>query len=157
MNPIDDVTTLVNLLFPGSFNVCINILLFPFLSKHRISTREYLAKLLDAFKIEDSTIVLSLIYLDKLCYLHNLRLSVEVFQKLFFVSLLIAIKFNEDEIFKYTFYSRNAGIDLNELLFLEKRFLALIQYSLYVGKEEKVRKVLQNLHFPSEKLFGLIN
>jgi hypothetical protein len=136
MNPNDDVTNLVNLMFPANLPVNINILLLPFLSKCTISIKDYLANLLDAFKIEDSTFILSLIYIDKLCYLHNVTLSLQVFQKLFFVSLLTATKFNEDEIFKYSFYSKCAGIDLKELLYLEKRFLFLIQYSLYVGKEE---------------------
>jgi hypothetical protein len=52
-----------------------------------------------------------------------------------FISLLVSIKYNEDENFSNKFYSKVGGISLDETNFLEIQFLNLLEYRLYVTDE----------------------
>ena len=51
-------------------------------------------------------------------------------------SLLIATKFLDDQYFENSFYATIGGITLKEINMIEKEFLFLINYSLYVSEED---------------------
>lgn len=64
-----------------------------------------------------------------------------------FVSIMLATKFYEDEIHKNKYYAQVAGITCDELLDLEKEFLEILNFNLFV-KERDVEdlKILINLN-----------
>lgn len=49
-----------------------------------------------------------------------------------FSSILLAIKFNEDDYYSNSYYAKVAGITLEEINLLEFEFLRLIKYQLYI-------------------------
>jgi hypothetical protein len=49
--------------------------------------------------------------------------------------VLIAIKFNEDDFYENTFYSKVGGVDLLELNSLEQYLLESLDYKLYLNME----------------------
>ena len=53
-----------------------------------------------------------------------------------FVSVLLAIKYNEDTIYNFNYYSLVSGISINELQQLEIDFLILLKFKLYINKNE---------------------
>eukprot|EP01022_Parablepharisma_sp_SALTPOND_P001187 TRINITY_DN105776_c0_g1_i1.p3 TRINITY_DN105776_c0_g1~~TRINITY_DN105776_c0_g1_i1.p3 ORF type:complete len:108 (-),score=17.03 TRINITY_DN105776_c0_g1_i1:101-424(-) len=46
--------------------------------------------------------------------------------------MLLAIKYNEDQYFDNKYYARVGGVSLEELNFLEREILSLLDYELYV-------------------------
>ena len=77
----------------------------PFLSKKipSISIKQYLERLLSHTKMEISTLILILIYIDKICRNNNFRLNYFNIHKLIITSMLVSIKYNEDEYFSNNF------------------------------------------------------
>ncbi len=96
-----------------------------------ISLYNYLMRIKKYTKCEENTLILSLIYLDKIC-LKKINLSINNIYKFLFTSILLAIKFNEDRIYKNNYYAYTSGISPTELNLMEKTFLELLEYQLFV-------------------------
>lgn len=114
-----------------------NTLMKPFISKHipSISIKDYLTRLYKYSKINNSTIVLILIYIDKICNLNNFKLSYFNIHKLILASMVVAIKYNEDENYSLSFYAKLGGVSKNELSNLEYQFLVLVHCEVFIDEE----------------------
>ena len=113
----------------------------PFISKKipNVSIQNYLDRLAKYSKIENNTLLLVLIYIDRICELNKIRLNYFNIHKLILGGLLIAIKYNEDDYFSNTFYSKVGGVTQKEINNLEYEFLTLIDFNLYVSDELFIR------------------
>ena len=102
----------------------------PFISKKipNVSIQNYLDRLAKYSKIENNTLLLVLIYIDRICELNKIRLNYFNIHKLILGGLLIAIKYNEDDYFSNTFYSKVGGVTQK-----------LIDFNLYVSDELFIR------------------
>ena len=109
----------------------------PFLSRNipSISIKDYLERLYKYSKINSSTIILILVYIDRLCNIYKFKLTYFNIHKLILASMIIAIKYNEDEYYSIKFYAKLGGISKSELLMLEYHFISLLKYNLFVNKE----------------------
>ena len=56
-------------------------------------------------------------------------------------SLILAIKFYDDSIFKYNIYAKIAGISPNELKRLERKMLKLLHYNLWVEFDDYIKYI----------------
>jgi len=114
-----------------------NIYIKPFLSKTipSISIRDYFWRLCKYSKINNSTKILILIYIDRLCNMYKFKLSFYNIHKLIFTSMLVAIKYNEDDFYSTKFYSKLGGISRTDVIILESTFLSLIDFNLFVSEE----------------------
>ena len=61
-----------------------------------ISIEDYLIRIQTYSKIENSTLIISLILIDRVCQRNNLTLTYYNIHRILFSSILISIKFNED-------------------------------------------------------------
>ncbi len=115
----------------------INPYIKPFLAKTipSISIKDYIERLYKYTKINSSTIILILVYIDRLCNLHKIKLTYYNIHKLILVSMIISIKYNEDEYNSLKFYSKLGGIPKSELFLLEYIFISLLNFNLFVSKE----------------------
>ena len=93
-----------------------------------ISIQEYLEYIYKYTKVNSSTIILTLIYIDRICNMNKFKISYYNIQKLILAAMILAIKYNEDEINSFKFY-------IKEICTLEFNFLSLINYNLYVTDE----------------------
>ena len=101
----------------------------PFLSINpSISVKDYLEPLYKYTKISASTIVMILIYIDRFCNINKVKLTYSIIHKLILSSMVVAVKFNEDEYYPMKFYSKLGGISLIELNFLEFYFISLTHF-----------------------------
>jgi hypothetical protein len=109
----------------------------PFLSMDipQISINDYLERLYKHTKINCSTIILILIYIDRICNIQKFKLTYFNIHKLILASMIIAIKFNEDEQYTTKFYSKLGGVPIAEIAFLEKNFFFLLNFNLFVKNE----------------------
>ena len=109
----------------------------PFLtdSLQSITINDYLQRLVKYTQVESSTLIAMLIYIDRLCELNNFIVNSYNVYKILFSSLIIAIKYNEDEFYDNKFYAKVGGLSLKEMNNLEINYLSLIDFKLYISEE----------------------
>ena len=113
-----------------------------------ISIKDYLNRIQSITKVEDNTLILSLIYIDKICEKTSIILSEYNIHKILFTSILVAIKFNEDLYYKNKDYAKVAGVSTKELNKMEREFLRLIKFETYVNKQifDKYKKYVSKIN-----------
>ena len=121
----------------NEFNNEKNPYIKPFLSKNipQITIKDYLERLYKHSKINASTIILILIYIDRICNIHKFKLSYFNIHKLILASMIIATKYNEDEYYSSKFYAKLGGVSKAEVVALEYYFISLINFNLFVENE----------------------
>ena len=97
--------------------------------------KDYLIRLCQFTKINESTIILILIYIDRICNFNKFTLTYRNIYKLLLSSMVVAIKYNEDNFYSSEIYAKIGGLSLKELNYLEFHFLILIKFSLFIEKE----------------------
>ena len=111
-----------------------NFLLKAFKNKSipSISIKNYLIRLSKHAKVNESTIILILIYIDRICNMNHFILTYYNIHKLILAAFILAIKYNEDYYYHMIYYSKMGGVSLSELNYLESEYLKLVDYKLYV-------------------------
>lgn len=120
-----------------------------------ISIKDYLYRIIKYTEVEDNSLISSLIYIDQICLSSGIILSPYNIHRILFISILISIKYNEDKVYKNSSYARVAGISVKELNKLEREFLILIKYELFITKE-KFEKYKNYLNEIKNEKFGKI-
>ena len=112
----------------------------------KISISEYIQRIIEYTEIENSSLIMSLIYLDRICIKDIMitELNIHLF---LLMSLIISIKINEDLIYDNNYYSKVAGISIKEFNQLESEFLKLINFKLYISEEEFLKYKFYLEHF----------
>ena len=100
-----------------------------------ISIKDYLLRIQNYANIEKSTLILSLIYIDRLCQKYKFKINYFNIYKLILTSMILAIKYNEDEFYSTEFYAKLGGITKVELNLMEYEFINLINFNLFVQEE----------------------
>lgn len=111
-----------------------------------ISIYNYLERLLKYTHLEESTVIIGLIYIDRICELNEITLTELNVHRLLFTSILLSIKFNEDDYYSNSNYAKVAGITLQEVNSSECEFLIFCKFKLFVTKDlfEKYLIYLKN-------------
>ena len=101
-----------------------------------ITIKDYLMRIQNYSEVEKSTLILSLILIDRMCRKSGVLLTHYNIHRILFSSLLVSIKYNEDSYFDNNFYSQIAGVKPNELKLLEYTFLEYNDFNIYVKDVE---------------------
>lgn len=101
-----------------------------------ISIEDYLIRIQTYSNVEKSTLILSLILIDRLCQKSNVTLTCYNIHRILFSAILASIKYNEDSYYDNKYYSEIAGVKLKELKSMEYYFISLIDFKLYVSIED---------------------
>ncbi len=114
-----------------------------------ITIKQYMQRIMYYTKPEPSTIILSLIYIDQICENSTLKLNRLNIYRFILLSLLTAIKYNEDDYFSNDYYAQVGGVSLNEINMLEYSFLYLLDFKCFIDNEtyenyERQIKSLEN-------------
>ena len=114
-----------------------------------ISIKDYLLRIQNYANIEKSTLILSLIYIDRLCNQGKVTLTYYNIHRILFSAVLISIKYNEDNFYDNKYYAQIAGVKLKELKTLEYFFIKMLNCNLYVNREDydKYEGYLDNYDF----------
>ena len=118
-----------------SDNINKNIKPFMTESIPSLSIKDYLTRLSQFTKINESTIILILIYIDRIGKINKFILTYRNIYKLILASMVIAIKYNEDNFYSSEVYAKLGGLSVPELNYLEFQFLILIKFSLFIEKD----------------------
>ena len=100
-----------------------------------ISIEDYLLRIQTYANIEKSTLIISLIFIDKLCHTADVTLTHYNIHRILFTAVLISIKYNEDSFFDNQYYSEIAGVKIKELKLLEYTFINMVDFKFYVSNE----------------------
>ena len=79
---------------------------------------------------------IALIYIDRINQISNIIITPYNIHRIIFISVLLAIKYNEDITFDFDYYAQVAGISIDELKSLEIEFVCLVKFKLYINKEQ---------------------
>ena len=111
-----------------------------------ISIEDYLLRIQTYANMEKSTLIISLIFIDRLCHGSDVTLTYFNIHRILFTSVLISIKYNEDSFYDNKYYSEIAGVKLKELKLLEYTFISMVDFKFYVSDEiyEKYQNYLDN-------------
>lgn len=118
-------------------NIAINQKIKIFMLKKipSISIKDYLLRLTKYSKISESTLIFILIYIDRLCQKYKLKINYSNVYKLILASMVIAIKYNEDDFYSSEFYAKLGGVSKSEMNTLEYEFINLLNFNLFIKEE----------------------
>ena len=100
-----------------------------------ITITNYLKRLIKYSNPELSTLILGVIYFDRICNNGNIIFNFFNVYKLLLISFVLAIKFNEEYFETNQYYSKIGGLNLNNFNKLEIKVLEIINYDLYVYED----------------------
>ena len=101
-----------------------------------ITIQKYLERIFKYTEAEESTFIIALIYIDRINQISNIIITPYNIHRIIFISVLLAIKYNEDITFDFDYYAQVAGISIDELKSLEIEFVCLVKFKLYINKEQ---------------------
>ena len=118
-------------------NISINkkIKLFMLKKIPSITIKDYLLRLSKYSKISESTLIFILIYIDRLCQKHKFKITFFNIYKFILISMVLAVKYNEDDFYSSEFYAKLGGITKVELNYMEYEFINLINFNLFIKEE----------------------
>ena len=86
-------------------------------------------------KIEKSTLIIILIYADRICTTSGIILNPHNIHRIILGCLLLAVKYNEDLYFSNEQYAKIGGVSLKELNELEYFSFQLLDFNLYISDD----------------------
>lgn len=125
-----------NIILSSSLNHFTYTNLFCLESIPSISLSDYLIRIISYTNIETSTLISSLVYIDRFCSNGCIKISYYNIHTILFISLYLSIKYNEDNLYEDVYYAKVAGLPLSEVTRLSLVFMAIIDYKLYINNEE---------------------
>ncbi len=99
-----------------------------------ISLLDYLRRIIKYLRMELSTLIISMIYIDRICK-EKIFLNEYNIHRVMLIAIYIAYKYNEDCIYDNKYLALVSGISNAEMILLEQDFLELIDFKLYVNEE----------------------
>ena len=109
--------------------------IFSYSEPPKISIFDYLSRIQQNLNLNNSTFIIALIYIDRICKKNSIILTKYNIHRLLLSAILTAIKYNEDEICLNSYYAKVTGITTKELSLLEGTFIKLIGFKLFVADE----------------------
>ena len=120
--------------------------------KPKISILDYINRIIKYTYVEKSSLIVSLIYLDRICQ-NDILLTDYNIHRLLLISIIMSIKINEDQIFNNNYYAEVGGVSIKEFNSIESDFVNFINYYLFVTEEEyfKYKMYLENYFLKIKK------
>ena len=101
----------------------------------KISITKYIRRLIKHANPEPSTLILAVIYFDRICNNGKINLCYSNVYKLILISLVLAIKYNEEYFESNEFYGKVGGLKVKSINKLEIHALKVLKFNLYVKEE----------------------
>merc|ERR1711920_927350 len=88
------------------------------------------------FRCQEACFISAMIYVDRVWKVQPSFVDQLSIHLLFATSLVVSVKFHDDEYYSNKFYAKGIGVGLVELNCLETKFLPLIQWNLDISPDE---------------------
>ena len=100
----------------------------------KVTLQHYFHRIKKYAKIEKSTLIIILIYADRICTNSGIILNPHNIHKIILGCLLLAIKYNEDVYFTNEHYAKVGGVSIEELNNLEY-FSIQLNFDLFISED----------------------
>lgn len=100
---------------------------------------KYLQRIHKYCRCSNSCYYVAILYIDK--FLENNKIKQTYLYKIFFIALLLAIKWLDDCYYTSAYYSTVSGIEINHMIDLEFLFFQKLNYNLYI--DNKIYKKIE--------------
>ena len=107
---------------------------FTIIKQPSISLFDYLKRILTFIKLDFSTLIIAMIYIDRICR-EKVFLNEFNIHRIMVIAVYIAYAYNEDQTFDNEYLSLVSGINKEEMVTLEEDFLELIEFKLFVNEQ----------------------
>ena len=98
----------------------------------KIKIEEYITRFFTFSKIEISTLILAYIYIKRFIDKEKYIISFRNIFRLIMSCIILAIKFNENKVYKNSFYAKVGGFDVDDLNNLEYNIFSRLDFNLRV-------------------------
>ena len=105
---------------------------FTILIQPAIPLLDYLRRILYFLKLDFSTLIIAMIYIDRICQ-EKVFLNEFNIHRIMVIAIYIAYTYNEDKTYDNNYLSLVSGMNKNEIVTLEEDFLELIEFKLFVS------------------------
>ena len=100
-----------------------------------ISLFDYLQRIIKYVRIELSTLIIAMIYIDRICR-EKVFLNEFNIHRIMLISIYMAYIYNEDCVFDNKYLALVSGLSKAEMMTLQEDFLDLVEFNLYVSDKE---------------------
>ena len=100
-----------------------------------ISLKNYIWHLVTYTEMDFSTLIISIIYIDKFCEKNNYFLSLNNVYRLLLISIFISLKYNEDKKVNLGTYAYIAGVSVEDLKMLEHQMCNALHFEFFVQSD----------------------
>ena len=107
---------------------------FTFKIRPSISLFDFLQRIIKYVKIEFSTLIIAMIYIDRICK-EKVFLNEFNIHRIMLISIYMAYIYNEDCIYDNKYLALVSGLSKAEMVTLQEDFLDLIDFNLFVSEE----------------------
>ena len=107
-----------------------------------IKIEDYITRFFTFSKMEISTLILTYIYIKRFIKKENYIISFRNIFRLIMSCAILAIKFNENKVYKNLFYAKVGGFDVDDLNNLEYNIFSRLDFNLRVLDNEFYENVL---------------
>ena len=109
----------------------------PFYTFHLplISLDNYIKRIFFYTKIDISTLIIAIIYIDTFCDMNRYILCINNIHRIIMASCVLSIKFNEDLSFGNDYYAKMANFSVDLLNRLEYEFYVMMNFKLFVNND----------------------
>ena len=109
-----------------------------------ISIYDYIIRIISYLNCDENILISSLVYFDQIGKIKKITYS-NVY-KILFTSILLSLKYHEDEIYNNGYYSEIAGVSKRELKQMEYEYFVLLNFNLHIKQElfECFKNALEN-------------
>ena len=114
---------------------------FTFKMRPCISLFDFLQRILKYVKIEFSTLIIAMIYIDRICK-EKVFLNEFNIHRIMVIAIYMAYIYNEDCVYDNNYLALVSGLNKADMVTLEEDFLDLIEFNLFVSEDtfEKYEK-----------------
>ena len=100
-----------------------------------ISLENFIHHLMRYTNMNISTLILSVIYIDKFCEKVKYILSFNNIYRLLLISIFISLKYNEDVKVNAQYYADVSGVNVEDLKMLEYQMCTIFDFEFYVDSD----------------------
>ena len=110
-----------------------------------VSLGDYINRIYKYTKCSKYELIYSLILLDRYCKKRKLPIIIHNIYRLYFISLVISIKYLDDKFYTNKYYAKVGGLKVKELFELEYSFLSGLDWKLFISNKlfEKYNKFFE--------------
>ena len=102
-------------------------------------------------QINKSTLIIILIYADRLCVTAGIILNPHNIHRLILGCLILAIKYNEDTYYNNEYYAKVGGVTVEELNNLEYKSFELLNFNLFISNDIYEKYLAYITNYADEK------